>query len=716
EVINWTNNTPQIKARTITSFTPNILILGLGVRSMSDKRVALKAKQLSTQKKRRKRTDPSVKTPAMPSTPTRPGITTPMSPVLSPTSPHSSNKIHPHPLSTNSRNEERSTSSTNSSSAEESERVVAEDEEDLEDYCKGGYHPVKINDVFNEGRYTVVRKLGWGHFSTVWLAKDNRLNRHVALKVVKSAPHYTETALDEIKLLQKIVDANPEAPGRKHVVELLDHFHHRGPNGTHVCMVFEVLGENLLSLIKRYNHRGVPAHLVKQITKQVLMGLDYMHRECGIIHTDLKPENVLVCIDNVEEVVRNELLSGAKPTALSSTKKGNQLRITGSQPLSSPSSVSPTTSQSTQGMSKSQKKKLKLKLKKKAVKEPPQSGVGTDNDNDEEIEGLNRNDERIGDDSEIYENHSPRESTTDTLERNLNDISLVDSTSYQNSSSSIVTSTSQAKLTRKPSSSTKWTTPDTITVKIADLGNACWVDHHFTNDIQTRQYRSPEVILGSRWGPSADIWSMACMVFELFTGDYLFDPQAGSRYNKDDDHIAQIMELLGLFPKHLALNGKYSSDIFNRKGELRHIHKLRHWKLPDVLQEKYLLPPNEADFMADFLLPMLDLNPDKRSMARQSLNHRWLLLDENDDRKTSSGSPHTVDSREINGTSKTLDQSRNKVGKSRDRDREKEKDKDASGVFENEDEGDQNRRSEYHKTISTKTSAVDFKNEHVRRY
>lgn len=53
---------------------------------------------------------------------------------------------------------------------------------------------------------------------------------------------------------------------------------------------------------------------------------------------------------------------------------------------------------------------------------------------------------------------------------------------------------------------------DTISVKIADLGNACWVGHHFTNDIQTRQYRSPEVILGAKWGASTDVWSMACMV------------------------------------------------------------------------------------------------------------------------------------------------------------------------------------------------------------
>ncbi|KAF0456446.1 kinase-like protein [Gigaspora margarita] len=605
---------------------------------MSDKRrqgVPPKTKQAIAQKKRRRRTEPVVKSPnSMPSTPTK---HSPRSPVLSPTSP---NKIYPHPLSTNSRqsaNEEHSTSSATSSAEEEPEKLLTEDEEDLEDYCKGGYHPVKIGDIFSEGRYVVIRKLGWGHFSTVWLAKDNRRNRHVALKVVKSAPHYTETALDEIKLLQKIVDANPDAPGRRHVVELLDHFQHRGPNGVHVCMVFEVLGENLLSLIKRYNHRGIPAHLVKQITKQVLMGLDYMHRECGIIHTDLKPENVLVCIDNVEEVVKNELLNGVKPPAAS--KKDPHIRITGSQPLSSPSSGSPSQKSinaseqailSTQGMSKNQKKKLKQKMKKKAAKENETStnGVEEDKDVDDEKDGVSRVEDNSDDEIDNNIVCNPRESTTDILERNLNEISLVDSISHNNSSSSIAISpTSQTKLSRKPSTSAKWTTPDTITVKIADLGNACWVDHHFTNDIQTRQYRSPEVILGSRWGASADIWSMACMVFELFTGDYLFDPQAGARYNKDDDHIAQIMELLGNFPKHLALSGKYSSDIFNRKGELRHIHKLRHWKLADVLQEKYLLPRTEAESMADFLLPMLDLNPDKRATARQSLNNRWLVSD-----------------------------------------------------------------------------------------
>ena len=51
---------------------------------------------------------------------------------------------------------------------------MTEDEEDWEDYVKGGYHPVKIGDTFSDDRYIVVRKLGWGHFSTVWLARDQK--------------------------------------------------------------------------------------------------------------------------------------------------------------------------------------------------------------------------------------------------------------------------------------------------------------------------------------------------------------------------------------------------------------------------------------------------------------------------------------------------------------------------------------------------------------
>lgn len=113
-------------------------------------------------------------------------------------------------------------------------------------------------------------------------------------------------------------------------------------------------------------------------------------------------------------------------------------------------------------------------------------------------------------------------------------------------------------------------------------------------------------------------------VFELITGDYLFDPQSGTKYGKDDDHIAQIIELLGPFPKSLCLAGKWSQEIFNRKGDLRNIHRLRHWALPDVLREKYHFKEDEAKRIADFLTPLLELVPEKRANAGGMASHPWL--------------------------------------------------------------------------------------------
>lgn len=109
----------------------------------------------------------------------------------------------------------------------------------------------------------------------------------------------------------------------------------------------------------------------------------------------------------------------------------------------------------------------------------------------------------------------------------------------------------------------------TAKVKVVDLGNGCWTYHHFTPQIQTRQYRSPEVIVGAEYGPSADMWSLACMVFELITGDFLFEPRKGDNYDKNDDHLAQMIELLNKMPKSLALAGSRSkvlSRLRTRRG------------------------------------------------------------------------------------------------------------------------------------------------------
>ena len=200
-------------------------------------------------------------------------------------------------------------------------------DEGQEGYRQGGYHPVHIGDVFNH-RYVVVEKLGWGHFSTVWMCVDKSApigspTRFVALKVQKSATHYREAAFDEIELLTCAeTAAKSEAytlerattyPGHKNIVVLLDHFEHAGPHGQHVCMVFEMLGENLLSVIKKYNYRGIPIEIVKRYVLQICQGLDFLHRHSSIIHTDLKPENILIALPPLtppESLVQSLIHSG----------------------------------------------------------------------------------------------------------------------------------------------------------------------------------------------------------------------------------------------------------------------------------------------------------------------------------------------------------------------------------------------------------------------
>jgi serine/threonine-protein kinase SRPK3 len=168
--------------------------------------------------------------------------------------------------------------------------------------------------------------------------------------------------MDEIKLLEKVNNALPNSLHRMRVVELYDSFKICGPHGNHVAMAFEVLGPNLLTLIKKYNHKGIPSRVVKKITKQVLMGLEYLHDGCGIIHTDLKPENILIEID-VEErmkelgVVRIILGKEEYMTPQKIQKESTQIESASKFDVET---IIPLTA--------NQKKKLKQKAKKLAMK------------------------------------------------------------------------------------------------------------------------------------------------------------------------------------------------------------------------------------------------------------------------------------------------------------------------------------------------------------
>lgn len=178
------------------------------------------------------------------------------------------------------------------------------DEDDPRDYKRGGYHPVTPYQLYNS-RYRVLSKLGAGAFSTVWLCADEKEIKETgpelfATKICKSKKSVTEQAQDEIMLLEQL--ATGEGRGKAHVVQMRGHFWHCGPNGRHRCMVFEVMGENLLALVKHFNYEGIPMPFVRRLSRHTLLGLEYIHSR-GVIHTDVKLENVLVQRHDMQELL-----------------------------------------------------------------------------------------------------------------------------------------------------------------------------------------------------------------------------------------------------------------------------------------------------------------------------------------------------------------------------------------------------------------------------
>ncbi|XP_057702969.1 SRSF protein kinase 2-like [Corythoichthys intestinalis] len=524
------------------------------------------------------------------------------------------------------------------------------EQENPADYGIGGYYPVEIGEIF-EDRYQVVKKLGWGHFSTVWLCWDMVTRHFVALKVVKSALMFTETALDEIKLLKCVRDSDPRDPKRESIVQLIDDFRISGVHGEHVCMVLEVLGHQLLRWIIKSNYTGLPIPCVKSIIRQVLQGLEYLHTKCKIIHTDIKPENILLRVD---EVYVQKLAANTKlwqlPDSIAFTSQPKSSTAKQKKSLSNLmgrlTGVFHNIGNWSSKASRSNLKRLIWTERKQRAKDN-----ASDHGQKQRRDGI----------SDVT---TPSRGFTATCQSLLpaSDLTLRRRTlllsdgqnspmlSSRDISSSLPDITKNVRISAPDFSrcqflhqtSDKQTSPngisdydgpldlllpqnaDKLFIKIADLGNACWLHKHFTEDIQTCQYRSVEVLIGADYSTPADIWSTACMAFELATGDYLFDPQSGATFSREEDHIAHIIELLGPLPSQFALSGKKSKRFFNHKGQLRRISRLKPWSLLEILLDKYEWPQDEATQFSSFLLTMLHLQPGKRATAAQCLKHPWI--------------------------------------------------------------------------------------------
>mmetsp|Transcript_39030 Transcript_39030/g.71655 ORF Transcript_39030/g.71655 Transcript_39030/m.71655 type:complete len:474 (+) Transcript_39030:107-1528(+) len=173
--------------------------------------------------------------------------------------------------------------------------------------------------------------------------------------------------------------------------------------------------------------------------------------------------------------------------------------------------------------------------------------------------------------------------------------------------------------------------PASTRIKLIDFGNATYENEHHSTVINTRQYRAPEVILQVGWNERADLWSVGCILMELYTGQLLF------RTHENCEHLALMERILEALPAHMLQRAsRNAKEEFLRKaseqGELWALRypelasspaSQQHVKCQRQLRDQ-VLPEHRS--LAELTREILRIDPTKRTAARQALRHPFFRV------------------------------------------------------------------------------------------
>ncbi|KAI9795105.1 MAG: hypothetical protein M1816_000127 [Peltula sp. TS41687] len=185
-----------------------------------------------------------------------------------------------------------------------------------ERYRPGGFHPVHFGDCLNDGRYRVIRKLGE--------------HGYVAIKIVMA--HYS-LVNKEVAMFERVKGCVQTPADSLRLVSLLDHFFHDGPNGRHLCFVFEPTGPSAKRMVDElpwnpspHSPRSAsytpsyPVWMVKGILRQALLSLAFLHRN-RLAKGDLRRDHLLFNVKDLNSVAEEHLRQGLDGWSISPTKR-----------------------------------------------------------------------------------------------------------------------------------------------------------------------------------------------------------------------------------------------------------------------------------------------------------------------------------------------------------------------------------------------------------
>lgn len=181
-------------------------------------------------------------------------------------------------------------------------------------------------------------------------------------------------------------------------------------------------------------------------------------------------------------------------------------------------------------------------------------------------------------------------------------------------------------------------------VKVIDFGSSCFIHDHLSSYVQSRSYRAPEVILGYKYGCKIDIWSLGCILAELYTGNVIFQNESVQGL------LARVVGIIGPIPEKIMKKGRQVPQFFTREGliyqnpgdndasrshtmsDISEPHNRRRPNdtgkiqilLPKKTSLKHRLANCDDQAFVDFIRQLLELDPDKRPTAKEAMEHPWL--------------------------------------------------------------------------------------------
>ncbi|KAL5606129.1 hypothetical protein BROUX41_006103 [Berkeleyomyces rouxiae] len=155
-------------------------------------------------------------------------------------------------------------------------------------------------------------------------------------------------------------------------------------------------------------------------------------------------------------------------------------------------------------------------------------------------------------------------------------------------------------------------------IKVIDFGSSCFENEKIYTYIQSRFYRSPEVILGMTYGLPIDMWSVGCILAELYTGVPIFPGE------NEQEQLACIMEVFGPPEKHLIEKSTRKKLFFDSMGKPRlTVSTKGRRRRPSSKTLQQVLKCDDEPFL-DFIARCLRWDPDRRMRPEEALRHEFI--------------------------------------------------------------------------------------------